>query len=86
MAIRTTAQDEESEEEPWCDHQDLPAGTACRKPGIPVGAEGPDGRTPYVCTAGHHFLWPGLGPATDADDRGPRRLREPAPILLGCRS
>ena len=68
MAIRTTAQDEESEEEPWCDHQDLPAGTACRKPGIPVGAEGPDGRTPYVCTAGHHFLWPGLDRPTDAGD------------------
>jgi hypothetical protein len=49
MAIRTTAQDEESVEEPRCDHQDPPA-----------GPEGPDGRTPYVCTAGHHFLWPGL--------------------------
>jgi hypothetical protein len=61
VAIRTTAQDEESEEEPWCDHQDLPTATPCHKPGIPVGAEGPDGRTPYVCTAGHHFLWPGLG-------------------------
>jgi hypothetical protein len=70
MAIRTTAQDEESEEEPSCDHRDLPAETTCRKPGIPVGVEGPDGRTPYVCTAGHHFLWPGLGRPTDAGDPG----------------
>ncbi len=68
MAIRTTAQDDESEEEPWCDHQDLPAETHCLKPGIPVGPEGPDGRTPYVCTAGHHFLWPGLGRPRDAGD------------------
>ena len=45
--------------EPRCDHQELPAGAVCHKPGIPVGPEGPDGRTPYVCTAGHHFLWPG---------------------------
>jgi hypothetical protein len=67
MAIRTTAQDEESEEEPWCDHQDLPAEITCRKPGIPVGAEGPDGRTPYVCTAGHHFLWPALARQSDQD-------------------
>jgi len=69
MAIRTTAQDEQSEEEPRCDHRDLPAGTVCRKPGIPVGPEGPDGRTPYVCTAGHHFLWPGLD-HPDEDARG----------------
>ncbi len=65
MAIRTTTQDEESAEEPRCDHQELPAGTICRKPGIPVGPEGPDGRTPYICTAGHHFLWPRLVPLDD---------------------
>jgi len=68
MAIRTTAQDEESEEEPWCDHQDLPTAATCRKPGIPVGVEGPDGRTPYVCTAGHHFLWPGVSQPSDPGD------------------
>lgn len=58
MAIRTTALDGVRAEEPWCDHREPGSDTACRKDGIAVGAPGPDGRTPYVCTAGHHFLWP----------------------------
>ncbi|HVV52639.1 MAG TPA: hypothetical protein VHO06_23460 [Polyangia bacterium] len=59
MAIRTTTLDESAKVEPWCNHRDEPqAGPPCRKAGIAVGAPGPDGRAPYVCTNGHHFLWP----------------------------
>jgi hypothetical protein len=58
MAIRTTALDEGTEEQPWCDHRDPGFEAPCRKGGIAVGGTGLDGRTPYVCTAGHHFSWP----------------------------
>lgn len=61
MAIRTTALDDAAEEEPWCDHRDPGSEAACRKAGIAVGVPGPDGRTPHVCTAGHHFSWPHAG-------------------------
>jgi hypothetical protein len=58
MAIRTTALEHAAQEEPWCDHRDPGSEAVCRKAGIAVGVPGPDGRTPHVCTAGHHFLWP----------------------------
>ena len=61
MAIRTTALDDAAGEEPWCDHRDAGSEAGCRKAGIAVGVPGPDGRTPHVCTAGHHFLWPHAG-------------------------
>ena len=69
MAIRTTALDEGSKEQPWCDHREPGGEAACRKGGIEVGGPGADGRAPYVCTAGHHFFWPRevstAGPAPD---------------------
>jgi hypothetical protein len=61
MAIRTTAQDDAAEKQPWCDHREAGTETTCHKAGIAVGVPGPDGRAPYVCTAGHHFFWPHEG-------------------------
>jgi hypothetical protein len=58
MAIRTTILDGAAKEEPWCDHRDPGVEAPCRKGGIAVGGPGPDGRTPYLCTAPHHFFWP----------------------------
>jgi hypothetical protein len=69
MAIRTTALDEGSKEQPWCDHREPGAEAACRKGGIAVGEPGSDGRAPHVCTALHQFFWPHevstAGPAPD---------------------